>query len=52
MSPRSTVRTIVALVIVAFPLAGALAQMMTNPYGPSISLENAKKRLCPRSLRL
>jgi glc operon protein GlcG len=46
MSLRSTLRTIVALGIVAFPLAGALAQM-PNPYGTSISLENAKKAAAP-----
>jgi glc operon protein GlcG len=46
MSAKSTVRTIVALVIVAFPLAGALAQM-PNPYGLSITVENAKKAAAP-----
>lgn len=47
MSLKSVARTVVALVIVAFPLTGATAQMMANPYGPSISLENAKKAAAP-----
>ena len=46
MSPRSVVRTIVALLFVPCVLAGALAQM-PNPYGLSISLENAKKATIP-----
>jgi len=37
---------VVALAITAFPLTGALAQM-PNPYGSSISLENAKKAAVP-----
>ena len=46
MSPRSVVRTIVALLFVPCVLASALAQM-PNPYGLSISLENAKKATMP-----
>jgi len=46
MSPRSVVRTIIALLFVPCVLAGALAQM-PNPYGLSISLENAKKAAIP-----
>src|SRR5208282_3013572 len=46
MSPRSLVRTIVALMFVPCALAGAVAQM-PNPYGFSISLENAKKATLP-----
>ncbi len=44
MSLRSAVRTIVALMLCALP--GALAQM-PNPYGLSITLENAKKAAMP-----
>jgi len=40
------VRTIIALLFVPCVLAGALAQM-PNPYGLSISLENAKKAAMP-----
>jgi len=43
---RSVVRTIVALLFVPCVLASALAQM-PNPYGLSISLENAKKATTP-----
>ncbi len=46
MSMRSVVRTIVALLFVPCVLASALAQM-PNPYGLSISLENAKKAITP-----
>lgn len=46
MSPRSVVRIIVALLFVPCVLASALAQM-PNPYGLSISLENAKKAAMP-----
>jgi glc operon protein GlcG len=46
MSPRSVVRTIVALMFVPCALAGARAQM-PNPYGPSITLENARKATVP-----
>ena len=46
MSPRSVVRTIIALLFVPCVLAGALAQM-PNLYGLSISLENAKKAAMP-----
>ena len=46
MSPRSVVRTIVALLFVPCVLASALAQM-PNPYGLSITLENAKKATVP-----
>jgi len=46
MSPRSVVRTIAALLFVPCVLGSALAQM-PNPYGLSISLENAKKATMP-----
>ena len=46
MSMRPVVRTIVALLFVPCVLASALAQM-PNPYGLSISLENAKKATTP-----
>jgi glc operon protein GlcG len=46
MSPRSVVRMIVALMFVPCVLPGALAQM-PNPYGTSITLENAKKATPP-----
>jgi glc operon protein GlcG len=46
MSPRSVVRTIVALMFVPCALAAAFAQM-PNPYGPSITLENARKATLP-----
>jgi glc operon protein GlcG len=46
MSPRSFVRTLVALMFVPCALAGAVAQM-PNPYGLSITLENAKKAAMP-----
>ena len=46
MTSRSLVRTIVALMFVPCALAGAVAQM-PNPYGFSISLENAKKAAMP-----
>ena len=46
MSPRSVVKTIVALMFVACALAGTSAQM-PNPYGPSITLENARKATLP-----
>jgi glc operon protein GlcG len=46
MSPKSAVRTIFGLVIVACSFAGALAQM-PNPYGLAITVENAKKAAAP-----
>ena len=46
MTSRSRVRTIVALMFVPCALAVAVAQM-PNPYGFSISLENAKKAAMP-----
>ena len=46
MSPRSVVKTIVALLFLLCGLTGALAQM-PNPYGLSITLENAKKATMP-----
>jgi glc operon protein GlcG len=46
MPPKSIARTIVALLFVPCVLAGALAQM-PNPYGSSITLENAKKAAAP-----
>jgi glc operon protein GlcG len=46
MSPRSVLRTIVALMFVPCALAAAFAQM-PNPYGLSITLENARKATLP-----
>ena len=46
MSPRSLVRAIVTLMFVPCALAAAIAQM-PNPYGLSITLENAKKVTAP-----
>ncbi len=46
MTSKTVVRTIVALLFVPCVSAGALAQM-PNPYGPSITLENAKKATIP-----
>jgi glc operon protein GlcG len=46
MSSRSLVKTIVTLMFVPSALAVAVAQM-PNPYGFSISLENAKKAAVP-----
>jgi glc operon protein GlcG len=46
MTSRSVVNTIVALLFVPCVSAGALAQM-PNPYGLSITLENAKKATIP-----
>jgi len=46
MSPKSVVRTIFALMFVPGALAGAIAQM-PNPYGLSITVENAKKATVP-----
>jgi glc operon protein GlcG len=46
MSSQSAVRSIVALMFVPCVLAGAFAQM-PNPYGLSITLENAKKAAMP-----
>jgi glc operon protein GlcG len=46
MSPRSIVRSIVALMFLPCALASAFAQM-PNPYGLSITLENAKKATIP-----
>jgi len=46
MTSRSVVNTIVALLFVPWVSAGALAQM-PNPYGLSITLENAKKATIP-----
>jgi glc operon protein GlcG len=46
MSSKSVVRSIVALMFVPCVVAGAFAQM-PNPYGLSITLENAKKAAMP-----
>jgi len=46
MSGRSVLRTLVALMFVPCALSVALAQM-PNPYGLSITLENAKKATTP-----
>jgi len=46
MSPRSVVKTIVALMFVPCALTLTPAQM-PNPYGLSITLENAKKAAIP-----
>src|SRR5580704_1578743 len=46
MSSKSVVRSIVALMFVPCAVAAAFAQM-PNPYGLSITLENAKKAAMP-----
>jgi glc operon protein GlcG len=46
MSHKSMVRIFVVLLVVFGALGSALAQM-PNPYGPAISLENAKKVAAP-----
>jgi uncharacterized protein GlcG (DUF336 family) len=46
MSSKSVVRSIVALMFVPCVVAGAFGQM-PNPYGLSITLENAKKAAMP-----
>jgi glc operon protein GlcG len=46
MSPKSLVRSLVALMFALCAFASALAQM-PNPYGLPISLENAKKVAAP-----
>ncbi len=46
MPPRSVVKVVLGLVIVPCLLVGALAQM-PNPYGVSISVEDAKKAAAP-----
>jgi glc operon protein GlcG len=46
MTPRSVMRTMVALMFVPCLLTSAFAQM-PNPYGLSITLENAKKTSVP-----
>jgi uncharacterized protein GlcG (DUF336 family) len=46
MPSKSVVRSIVALMFVPCVVAGAFAQM-PNPYGLSITLENAKKAAMP-----
>ena len=46
MSRRSFVKVVVVLLVVVSALGTAVAQM-PNPYGPAISLENAKKAAAP-----
>lgn len=46
MSLRSVLRTVAAVMFLGCALSGALAQM-PNPYGLSISLDNAKKVVLP-----
>jgi glc operon protein GlcG len=46
MSPRSVVRVVFGLVLAPCLLGGAFAQM-PNPYGLSISVEDAKKAAAP-----
>jgi glc operon protein GlcG len=46
MSRNSMVKILVGLLVVFGALASAVAQM-PNPYGPAISLENAKKAAAP-----
>lgn len=45
MKPRSIVMTVVALLLVV--CAGSSRAQMPNPYGPPISLEDAKKAAAP-----
>jgi uncharacterized protein GlcG (DUF336 family) len=46
MSQKSMVKILVVLLVVLGALGSAVAQM-PNPYGPAISLENAKKAAAP-----
>src|SRR6266566_3859808 len=46
MSQRFAVRSIIVVTFALYLLASAVAQM-PNPYGPPISLENAKKAAAP-----
>ncbi|HEY6267937.1 MAG TPA: heme-binding protein [Candidatus Acidoferrum sp.] len=46
MSRKSMVKILVVLLVVLAALGSAVAQM-SNPYGPAISLENAKKAAAP-----
>jgi glc operon protein GlcG len=46
MSRKSVVKMLVVLLVVCGALGSAVAQM-PNPYGPAISLENAKKAAAP-----
>jgi glc operon protein GlcG len=46
MSQRAMVRSVVAMVFALGALASAVAQM-PNPYGPAISVEEAKKAAAP-----
>lgn len=43
MPSRSILKFVATLIILLLCAAGAKAQQMPNPYGPPISLENAKK---------
>src|SRR2546429_9319857 len=46
MSRKSMVKILVTLIVVCGGLGSAVAQM-PNPYGPAITLENAKKAAAP-----
>src|SRR5260370_38093031 len=46
MARKNIVKVLVGLIVVFGLLGGALAQM-PNPYGPAISLEDAKKAAAP-----
>src|SRR6266852_1091607 len=46
MARKNIVKVLVGLIVVFCLLGGALAQM-PNPYGPAISLEDAKKAAAP-----
>src|SRR2546425_4830966 len=46
MSQKAMVRSVVAVMFALGALASAVAQM-PNPYGPAISLEEAKKAAAP-----
>lgn len=47
MLKRFVVRATVAGLLVGFAAMSAKAQMMPNPYGPSVTLDNAKKAAAP-----
>lgn len=47
MSKRFATRTMVAVLVVCSAAMSARAQMMPNPYGASVTLENAKKAAAP-----
>ena len=47
MSKRYAVRMFITGMVLCFAAMSAKAQMMPNPYGPSVTLENARKAAAP-----